>query len=180
VLALMSDSSKCGASCGILRWPVKTATDLDVGEINETPKPATVAELRRLAKPLILDKNRRAGSIERTVYRVRAKLLGWMKEEDGDLHLVIASRASSSRTMIIEIPSSECELACSSKYMQRFRAAYGAVMTRLGAPSARYRSLSQAPWVNVVGIGFFDFNHGQTGRAPNDIELHPVLDIQFE
>jgi hypothetical protein len=24
-------------------------------------------------------------------------------------------------------------------------------------------------------VGFFDFNHGQTGVAPNAIELHPVL-----
>jgi hypothetical protein len=27
----------------------------------------------------------------------------------------------------------------------------------------------------VTGVGFFDFNHGQTGVAPNAIELHPVL-----
>jgi len=29
------------------------------------------------------------------------------------------------------------------------------------------------------GVGFFDFLHSQTGVAPNVIELHPVLDIQF-
>jgi hypothetical protein len=27
----------------------------------------------------------------------------------------------------------------------------------------------------IRGIGFFDFLHGQTGVAPNGIELHPVL-----
>jgi hypothetical protein len=27
----------------------------------------------------------------------------------------------------------------------------------------------------ITGVGFFDFPHGQTGHAPNDIELHPVL-----
>jgi hypothetical protein len=27
----------------------------------------------------------------------------------------------------------------------------------------------------VIGVAFFDFNHGQTGVAPNAIELHPVL-----
>src|SRR5207253_3052340 len=27
----------------------------------------------------------------------------------------------------------------------------------------------------VVGVGFFDFDHGQRGVAPNAIELHPVL-----
>src|SRR5689334_19870711 len=33
--------------------------------------------------------------------------------------------------------------------------------------------------VTITGIGFFDFLHEQTGVAPNAIELHPVLDIQF-
>jgi hypothetical protein len=34
--------------------------------------------------------------------------------------------------------------------------------------------------VTVTGVGFFDRIHGQTGVAPNGIELHPVLDIQFQ
>ncbi|WP_263635822.1 hypothetical protein [Streptomyces sp. CoH27] len=33
--------------------------------------------------------------------------------------------------------------------------------------------------VTVTGIGFFDFDHGQTGVAPNAIELHAVTDVQF-
>src|SRR5262249_10830121 len=33
--------------------------------------------------------------------------------------------------------------------------------------------------VRVTGVGFFDFLHGQTGVAPNGIELHPVIDIIF-
>lgn len=28
--------------------------------------------------------------------------------------------------------------------------------------------------VHVTGIGFFDFIHGQTGVAPNGVELHLV------
>jgi hypothetical protein len=31
----------------------------------------------------------------------------------------------------------------------------------------------------VTGVGFFDFIHGQTGVAPNGIELHPILNIAF-
>jgi hypothetical protein len=31
--------------------------------------------------------------------------------------------------------------------------------------------------IEVVGVGFFDFDHSQTGRAPNNIELHPVLSL---
>ena len=33
--------------------------------------------------------------------------------------------------------------------------------------------------VRIKGVGFFDFIHGQTGVAPNGIELHPILDIDF-
>jgi hypothetical protein len=33
--------------------------------------------------------------------------------------------------------------------------------------------------VQITGVGFFDFIHGQTGVAPNGIELHPVLSISF-
>jgi hypothetical protein len=33
--------------------------------------------------------------------------------------------------------------------------------------------------VEVTGIGFFDRPHNQTGRAPNNIEIHPILSIQF-
>jgi len=34
--------------------------------------------------------------------------------------------------------------------------------------------------VQIKGVGMFDFLHGQTGVAPNGIELHPVLDIKFD
>lgn len=32
----------------------------------------------------------------------------------------------------------------------------------------------------ISGVGFFDRVHGQTGVAESGIELHPILDIQFE
>ena len=33
--------------------------------------------------------------------------------------------------------------------------------------------------VTLQGLGFFDFAHGQDGVAPNAIELHPVISIEF-
>jgi len=33
--------------------------------------------------------------------------------------------------------------------------------------------------VRITGVGMFDFPHGQTGASPNQIELHPILDIAF-
>jgi hypothetical protein len=33
--------------------------------------------------------------------------------------------------------------------------------------------------VEIVGVGFFDRAHQQAGRAPNNIEIHPILAINF-
>jgi hypothetical protein len=33
--------------------------------------------------------------------------------------------------------------------------------------------------VSLVGVGFFDKPHRQTGHAPNAVELHPVVGICF-
>lgn len=33
--------------------------------------------------------------------------------------------------------------------------------------------------VDIIGVGFFDRAHRQTGRAPNNIEIHPILAIRF-
>ena len=42
---------------------------------------------------------------------------------------------------------------------------------------ARFERISGT--VTVTGVGFFDVLHGQTGVAPNGIELHPVLAINI-
>ena len=47
------------------------------------------------------------------------------------------------------------------------------------AKGARDRGASVVQGVRVTGIGFFDPTHGQAGVAPNGIELHPVLRIEF-
>jgi hypothetical protein len=51
-----------------------------------------------------------------------------------------------------------------------------------GATAYRRRQMSNSRRVaricrraRVSGVAFFDFLHGQTGVAPNGIELHPVL-----
>jgi hypothetical protein len=63
--------------------------------------------------------------------------------------------------MIAETPSSLCTRGATSKRRKQMAAARGAARV-----CARAR---------VVGVAFFDYKHGQTGVAPNAIELHPVL-----
>src|SRR5262249_6877291 len=49
--------------------------------------------------------------------------------------------------------------------------------TKTSAATTSFKTTSTP--VRVTGIGMFDFLHGQTGVAPNGIELHPVIDIIF-
>jgi hypothetical protein len=54
------------------------------------------------------------------------------------------------------------------------RSARSALLRSCGpASSSHFTALSGS--ATVTGVGFFDVIHGQTGVAPNGIELHPVL-----
>ena len=172
-------AAACGTSCGLERWRVKTLSDDDAGQVNPTPVATTVEALRAIPAPATKPPASRVAAPERTTYRVKGRIIGWTLEDDRDLHLVLASETSSTRTMIVEVPDGACRFACSSPSEHDFSTARQAVIDALGQPSKHYRKLHPAREVTVVGVGFFDFLHGQTGVAPNGIELHPVLSIEF-
>ncbi len=172
-------AQQCGTHCGTERWAVKTLSDADRSQVTFTPVDETVAALRALAHPQSLPVNGRVGPIELTTYTVHAVLLGWLLEGDRDMHLVIADPTDTSQTMIAEVPSTTCQRVCSSGHVRQIRAVRRALLDRLGHPKKKYRALAQPVKVTVTGVGFFDFAHAQTGLAPNAIELHPVLGIEF-
>lgn len=172
----------CGVPCGLERWPVKTATDADAGRLVwEHPVAATVTALRALVRAAgqALPPNGRLAPVETTLWDVHAVLLGWKLEADSDFHLVLAEPAHHRLTLIAEIPSGACAGVCRSPAANLMRAARAAVVGALGRPSHVYRRLGIARPVHVVGVGFFDVLHGQTGVAPNGLELHPVVFLEF-
>ena len=63
--------------------------------------------------------------------------------------------------MIAEAPSPSCDPHATAFRRRQMRTARSEV--RLCAHA------------RVTGVAFFDFDHGQTGVAPNAIELHPIL-----
>ena len=161
-------------SCGVERWPVKTGTDTDVGKINlQSTTPTTIASLDALAAPATLPQNNRVAPTETTVFQVSATLTRYKLENDSDYHLILVD--GSGHSMITEIPDPAC-VASSSPLrtsIQKTRAAFDAQF----AATTSFQN-ANIP-VTVTGVGFFDFQHGQTGVAPNGIELHPMLDITF-
>ena len=162
------------AQCGVERWSVKTGTDPDVGLINMSASTATtIQSLRGLATPATLPANNRVQPTETTIFTLNATLTQYKLESDSDYHLVLSD--ASGNTMIAEIPSPNCVGAGSpfGPGIQNARSEFDARFT--ATTSFQTANIPVA----IKGVGFFDFLHGQTGVAPNGIELHAVLDIVF-
>jgi hypothetical protein len=146
-------TSASRATCGVERWTVKTLQDrprlLPLRDV-------TIAYLVSRQHPATLPDRRLP--FERHVFRVTAAVTLDRPEADGDLHLVLSDGA---RTMIAESPSPSC--------------ISGATPTRRRQMARTRRRVQLCAKARVSGVAFFDFKHGQTGVAPNAIELHPVL-----
>jgi hypothetical protein len=162
-------ASSTRATCGVVRWSVKTLTDAAARQVKFQPRGTTVSALTRL---IPRGGYTRARGVERTTYRVRARLLEAKLEDAQDYHLVIADPRRPGRTMIVEFPASNCTRhAVRRKQMAAARAAF---VRSCGHPSSSSFTRLRGT-ATITGVGFFDYVHGQTGVAPNGIELHPVL-----
>lgn len=162
------------AQCGVERWSVKTGTDPDAGKVNlASSTNTTITSMRALPAPSPIPANNRVSPTETTVWVINATLTEFKLENDSDYHLVITD--ASGNTMITEIPSPTCVGSGSPFFsaIQNSRSKFDAQFT-----ATTSFQTANIP-VQIVGVGMFDFLHGQTGVAPNGIELHPVLDIIF-
>src|SRR6266567_2467465 len=169
-----ADQEALNGSCGVERWSVKTGVDADAGLINlQSTTQTTITSLISLPAPATLPANNRVQPTETTVFQLQATLTEYKLESDSDYHLILSD--GSGDTMISEIPSPTC-VGSSSVLLPGIQNARSELDARYTATSTF--QIANVP-VTITGVGFFDFLHGQTGVAPNGIELHAVLDIQF-
>jgi len=147
-------SGGTGPACGTERWTVKTLQDrprlLPV-------KDTTIAFLVSRPAPRRLPDTRLP--FERHVYRVHAAVTLVREADDFDLSLVLQD--AKRRHMTADAPLPACAPGATAYRRKQMAKARAAV-----------RRCSKGV---VTGVAFFDFKHGQTGVAPNAIELHPVL-----
>lgn len=176
-------------TCGVERWSVKVGTDPDAALVDlNTVVPTTIFDLGNIPAPPDPPgppDNSRVAPTERTVYVVNALMTFYKKETDVDYHIVLQDEQG--HTLISEIPSPACILAPNPNGPGRilapspFSAAIAAARAKFDARLTATPTFQTANIpVQVKGVAFFDFEHGQTGIAPNGIELHPVLEINFQ
>jgi hypothetical protein len=160
-------------TCGVERWSVKTGGDPDAALVDlNNPVSTTIAHLRSLTPPVTPPDNARVAG-ETTVYVIRATMTMFKLETDVDYHIVVQDE--NGNTMVTEIPC-PCCVAGGSPFAAGISNARQQFDARFTATSF-FQTVSVP--VQITGVGFFDFIHGQTGVAPNGIELHPILDIKF-
>jgi hypothetical protein len=171
--AVIALSAPLASACGKERWSVKTVTDKDAAKVQEAPTPGTINQLRQIAAPLNpnLRPDSRYSPTELTTYEVSGYITLIKAEADQDYHIVLADDAG--RTMIVESTHPDCAQT------SRFRAEITAVRAGLDQSfkGPITKPIKTRKLVTVTGVGFFDHIHGQTGVAPNGIELHPILQV---
>ncbi len=168
-----SPSPTATPNCGVERWAVKTGTDADALNISFASQTTTIATMRGWTPPASIPMNSRVAPAETTVWTVNATLVEYKFEDDSDYHLVLQDE--SGNTIIAEIPNPGCVGSGSP-----FVASIANARTKFNAMFTANTSFQFANVpVQITGPAMFDFLHGQTGVAPNGIEIHPVLDINF-
>jgi hypothetical protein len=180
---------------GVYRWAVKTVSDDAADALKSAvPTDAKIADLIALPAPHVTLGLARQPGAESSVFQLTATLVAFKPEADQDYHLVIHDDAGNS--MIVEIPdpsilTPSCRFAAEiTAARQAFDSQFGLQMKQLQAAMALMTAQpGQKPPplmitnvnvpVRVIGVGYFDEIHGQTGVAPNGLELHPILSIEF-
>jgi hypothetical protein len=167
------DMGNWSGTCGHERWSIKTGTDGAAASVGLLPQIVTTTDLvTRMAPASIMSFTPRTGPTETTLYALRDVRVQFVRmETDSDYHLVVSEGPY---TMIVEVPFPGCVSS----------GPWDCAITRArAAVDAKYHPTPQGASVNdvatVVGVGFWDFEHGQSGAAPNNVELHPVLAVCF-
>ncbi len=160
----------CG---GTELWSLKVLTDPAASTVNYTPVASTVANLVALTTPTPSTTMPRTAPIETTTYIINCNITIKKTESDNDYHLVLSD---GTHTLIGEIPDPNCTAALTSSHRAEFVAAKAFIDANIASGNVFTVNIAQ---VTVTGVGFIDPPHGQTGAAPNNLELHPILDIHF-
>jgi hypothetical protein len=100
-------------------------------------------------------------NFERHTYSVEAAVTDLLQEADQDFHVVLQDGPAH---MVAESPNAPfCSVDATAYRKKQMAKAGGKVKVCAHA--------------RIVGVVFWDRPHNVTGRAPNSIELHPILDF---
>jgi hypothetical protein len=188
---------QCG---GEERWPVKVGSDPGATLVDvSNPVTTTIHELVLIPRPTVPNDDTTRVPAERVVRIVDGRLIQFKleggKKGDLDYHLVISDdtlqfskggmgTTASPHSFVAEIVNPDCvpgrhgSPGTTSVFATQLQAVYDKFRAQFTNISSGWNDGNDLP-VRITGVTFFDRPHGQTGRSPNGLEIHPVLDIDF-
>ena len=177
--------------------------DTTVEELVKLPRAKDMPPLRTSFPKNSFYQNHRDAPTETTVWRLKALVVEARLEQDGDYHLVL--QGTSGQTMIGEIPDPDPAFVKNPVWRADIKLARDAMNKKVGHPlqAVGFAEADMAPPTHerfenkrmadetsamtnvnasatIIGVGFFDSDHGQTGVAPTAIEIHPILSLVFD
>lgn len=189
-----AEAQRCG---GTERWAVKVGSDPAAKQINpQAPTSTSIFNLVRLKTPQLPHDDDTRTEQEMAVRVVNGRLRKFKpeiaKNGDNDFHLVVTDdtlqfsqgKAISDHSFVAEIVDPDCvagqqnPLSTVSVFQSQIEDVWKKFGQKFPDPKHGWNE-GNGLRVRITGIGFFDRPHGQTGRARNMIEIHPVLDIEF-
>jgi hypothetical protein len=161
---------KCG---GEERWEEKVLIDDGAKDLDGYEE-ATIADLLKIktnTKDNKYSEGKPRMEIEKHIYKIKhCFITDVLRENDNDLHLVIED--GSGNHMIAEIPDASCPKAKQSDWSGNF--------DEVRATMLNYSNNYRHYLFTITGVLFVDKAHGQTGKADNNVEIHPILELKKE
>ena len=159
--------NRCG---GIELWDKKVLVDDSVKKLVKDKSATTIKALNLIDTEQELENKKARMSFEKRIVTVKNVLIRLVKlEDDNDYHLVIQDRQGNH--MIAEIIDPECDVAKNNtRYIQQFLDVHE-TMNKYGTTFQHYE-------FEITGVLFRDRPHAQTGKADNNLEIHPVLKLK--
>jgi hypothetical protein len=190
------------------RWTVKVLTATNTSSVNFSPKATSIYALGELDRPASLPDAAHVGPYELETFTLKGCLFFVRQETDADYHLALGDPTRRNDTLVAEIPDASCADVCDTRFAKDYANSLEALLadSQIPRPASvaalnsrrkvlmsvnsaselnAYRQslakgyLREPRNVELVGVGFFDFAHGQIGKAPNTFELHPVLTFKY-
>ncbi len=152
------------------RWQIKTLNDTLNYQIDSVPIKTNVGELNKIIRPNGIRNSTPRLSEEKKTYIIDCVVLDYKKQEDGDYHLVVSDLNNyTNYTIIVE---SVLPRYVNKKYYTKIKKTRDFILRKINKKQLKGYSFK------IKGIAFFDLIHNQKGKAINDLELHPILEIK--
>ncbi len=161
-----------GARCGHELWDLKTLSDPRLNLIYARPRLTSIIAINARQMPRRTPTLRSRG-YERHVWRLVAQITNFKLARNGDILLVLFDKSD---YMIAKMPAAEC-VPSTARYRRATINTRHLFESRCGTATRRWQDLGAV--VDLQGVGFWNFPHGQRGHARNYAELHPLTRIRF-